>query len=400
MGRVSHQARKGYDDVVIAAPVTIPYERYSIQSAHWWIGRALKEMVTVSGLKQQDIDGFLASSFTLFPDTAIGLTQHFGLSPRWLDHIPMGGASGVLALRKAARAVQMGDCTIAACVAGDTNFVDSFRKSLSSFSRFAQDAVYPYGSGGPNASFALICSHYMRRYGVTREDFGKIAVSQRDNALQFPYALMKKKLTLDDYLNARMISDPIGLFDCVMPCAGAEGFLVMREGVAQSLGLPYAKVLGTIERHNANQDDVIQHRGGWTVDIDELYAQAGIKADQLSLIETYDDYPVISMMQMEDLGLCKKGEGKDFVRQHSFTTDGTMPHNTSGGQLSVGQAGCAGGFLGLVEAVRQLTQTALGAQVKTPHYALVSGFGMIVYDRGLASAAAILGAGQTAKQGA
>ena len=206
MARLNAAERKGYDDVVIAAPITIPYQRYSIESAHWWIGRALKELAATAKLSPKDIDGFLVSSFTLFPDTAIGLTQHFGISPRWLDHIPMGGASGIMALRKAARAVQMGDCTIAACIAGDTNFVDSFRKSLSSFSRFAQDAVYPYGSGGPNASFALICSHYMRLYGATREDFGKIAVSQRDNALLFPHALMKKKLSLDEYLQARMIA--------------------------------------------------------------------------------------------------------------------------------------------------------------------------------------------------
>ncbi len=398
-GWAQHE-RQGYGDVVIAAPITIPYQRYSIQTAHWWIGRALKELLTVSNLRAQDIDGFLASSFSLFPDTAIGLTQHFGLSPRWLDHIPMGGASGVLAVRKAARAVQMGDCTIAACIAGDTNHVDSFRKSLSSFSRFAQDAVYPYGSGGPNASFALICSHYMRLYGATRADFGKIAISQRDNARAFPHALMRQPLTLDDYLNARMISDPIGLYDCVMPCAGAEAFLVMREGVAQALNLPYVHLLSTIERHNAHIDDAIQHRGGWTVDIDELYAQAGIKPDAISFLQSYDDYPVISMMQMEDLGLCKKGEGKEFVRHHSLTTDGSMPHNTSGGQLSVGQAGCAGGFLGIVEAVRQLTGQALGGQVHKPRYGLVSGFGMIVYDRGLASAAAIFAAGRTQTGGA
>lgn len=383
--------RAGYDDVVLCAPVTVPYQRYSTQSAHWWIGRALKALTETAGLRRQDLDGFLVSSFSLFPDTAIGLTQHFGLSPRWLDHIPMGGASGILALRKAARAVQFGDCTIAACVAGDTNHVDSFRRSLSTFSRFAQDAVFPYGSGGPNASFALICANYMRMYGATREDFGKLAVAQRANALSFPYALMKKPLSLEEYLAARMIADPIGLFDCVMPCAGAEALLVMREATARSLGLPFARLLSTIERHNAHAEDAIQHRGGWTVDIGELYAMAGIRPDALSFIQTYDDYPVISLMQLEDLGLCAKGEAKDFVRSHSFTTDGTMPHNTSGGQLSVGQAGCAGGLLGLVESVRQLTGTALGAQVANARTGLVSGFGMITYDRGLASCAAILG---------
>src|SRR6185437_11499425 len=107
---------------------------------------------------------------------------------------------------------------------------------------------------------------------------------------------------------------------------------------------------------------------------------------------TYDDYPVISVMQMEDLGFCAKGEGPDFIRSHTFTTGGDFPTNTCGGQLSVGQAGAAGGYLGLTEAVRQLTGTALGARVPNARTALVSGFGMINYDRGLCCGAAILAA--------
>ena len=160
-------------------------------------------------------------------DSGIGLTQHFGLCVRWLDTIPLGGASAVAGLRKAARAVQAHDADIVACVAGDTNHVDSFRLTLENFSRFNQDAVYPYGAGGANASFALIARNYMRTFGVTREDVGRIAVAQRANALRNPHALMKAPLTLEQYLAARPISDPIHLFDCVMPCAGAEAFLVM-----------------------------------------------------------------------------------------------------------------------------------------------------------------------------
>ena len=90
------------------------------------------------------------------------MTQHLGLSPRWLDHIPTGGASGVMALRRAARAVQAGDADIVACVAADTNHVDSFRQMLGGFSNFARDASYPYGSGGPNSIFAFITADYMR----------------------------------------------------------------------------------------------------------------------------------------------------------------------------------------------------------------------------------------------
>lgn len=384
-------ARARYDGVVIAAPVTIPYMRYSTKEAHWFLARALSALLKTSGLNKQDIDGLGVSSFTLFPDTAVGLTQHLNMTPRWLDHLPFGGASGVIALRRAARAVQNGDANVVACIAGDTNHVDSFRLNLANFSRFARDAVYPLGSGGPNANFALLTSHYMQATGATPADFGKLCVAQRDNALSFPHALFKKKLTLNEYLNAREIADPLKLFDCVMPCAGAEGFLVLREDHAKRLGLKYARVLGTIERHNAFPEDPIQTRGGWVMDRDDLYAQAGIGPDAIDLFEAYDDYPVINFLQIEGLGFCKEGEAPNFVRGHSFTNDGSFPFNTSGGQLSVGQAGAAGGFLGLVQAIRQVTGQTLGARVENARHALVSGFGMINYDRGLCTGAAILG---------
>ena len=355
--------RARYDGVVAALPVSIPYERYSTHAAHWWLGRALGALIRQAGIAKTDVDGLCVSSFTLAPDTAVGLTQHLGMSPRWLDHIPMGGASGVAALRRAARAVQAGDAGIVACIAGDTNQVDSFRNTVSQFSRFAQDAVYPYGAGGPNASFALLTAHYMRSTGATREDFGKVCVAQRDNALRYPHALMKKPLTLRQYLDARVITDPIHLFDCVMPCAGADGFLVMSEDRARALNLPYARILSTIERHNAWIEDPIQTRGGWTMDIDELYGMADAAPADMDFLQAYDDYPVINLMQMEDLGFCAKGEAPGFVRANTFTVDGSLPFNTNGGQLSVGQAGAAGGYLGMVEALRQLTGTAGGTQV-------------------------------------
>jgi acetyl-CoA acetyltransferase len=283
----------------------------------------------------------------------------------------MGGASAVVSLRRAARAVQAGDAEIVACIAGDTNHVDSFRLSTATFSMFAQDAVYPYGAGGPNTSFAFLTAYYMRQYGATPADFGKLCVAQRTNALHFPHALFKKPLTLDEYLSARPVADPLRLFDCVMPCAGADAFLVMSEERARRLGLPHARLRGAIERHNAFPDDPVQHR---------------------DVLEAYDDYPVICALQIEDLGFCGKGEGPDFIRRHSFEANGSFPFNTSGGQLSIGQAGAAGGTLGIVEAIRQVTGQTLGARVENARHALVSGFGMINFDRGLCTGAAILAA--------
>ena len=379
-----------YEGVVAAAPVTIPYRRYAPETAHWWLARALRGALSEAGIDKAEVDGLIVSSFSLAPDTAVGLTQHFGLSPRWLDHAPLGGASGVVALRRAARAVQAGDAEIVACIAGDANHIDSFRRMLGAFSRFAQDATWPYGAGGPNACFALLTDRYMAEYGATREDFGRVAVAQRANALRNPHALFRTALTLDAYLSARPIAEPIHLFDCVMPCAGAEAFLVMTAERAAALGLPAARIRSTIERHNAFPEDPVQLRGGWAMDRDALWDGAGMGPEDMDLLQTYDDYPVISLMQIEDLGFCPKGEAAGFVRTRDLTVEGDFPHNVSGGQLSAGQAGAAGGFLGLVEALRQVTGRAGPTQAPRARRACVSGFGMINFDRGLCSGAAVL----------
>jgi acetyl-CoA acetyltransferase len=384
--------RRGYEGVAVTVPVSVPYVRHSTRGAHWFLGQALRGLFEPSGLRKTDIDGLTVSSFSLGPDTAVGVTQHLGLSPRWLDHIPNGGASGVMALRRAARAVQAGDADVVACIAADTNHVDSFRLMLGGFSDFSRDATYPYGSGGPNAMFAFITAHYMQRTGATREDFGRLCVDQRTNALASGSRMFNKPLTLADYMNARPIAEPIHLFDCVMPCAGAEAFLVMSEARARDTGLPYATLRASIERHNAYSDDPIMVRGGWAVDQAELYAMAGARPADIGFLQTYDDYPVIVMMQLEGLGLCAPGEGARFVREHRGTWDGALPHNTSGGQLSAGQAGCAGGFLGLTEALRQITGAVPGRAVKNPKLGLVSGYGMVTYDRCICTGAVILGA--------
>lgn len=381
---------RGYDGVVLAVPVTVPYSRFSVHPAQWWVGQALAALAKESGIAHRDFDGLSVASFSLAPDSTIGLTQHFGLSPRFLDFLPLGGVAGVVGLRRAARAVQAGDADVVAMIAADTNSPQSFRQSLEQFSRFSQDAVYPYGAGGPNVSFALIAAAYMAHTGLTRAHIGRLAVAQRANGLRNPATLMKKPLTLDDYLSARAIAPPIHLFDCVMPCAGAEAFLVMREETARAQRLPFVRLSAAIERHNGFPGDAVMLRGGWQRDIATLWSMAGSRPEAVDLVQTYDDYPVISAMQFADLGFCTPQDLPEFLQAHDFTVAGDLPHNTSGGQLSLGQAGCAGGHLGLVEAIRQLLGGAGDRQVPGAQRALVSGFGMINFDRGLGSGAAVL----------
>jgi acetyl-CoA acetyltransferase len=386
-------SRRGYQGVAVAVPITVPYERFSERTAVWFFGRALAELLQQSGLGKHDIDGLALSSFSLVPDTPASIAEYFDMQLNWLEHVPYGGASGVIALQRAARAVQAGDAEVVACIAADTNRKGGFRDLVANFSRFSQDAVYPYGAGGPNAVFAMITRHYMKTFGAARKDFGRICVAQRSNALANPNALFKNALTMDDYLNARPIAEPLHLYDCVMPCAGAEAFLVMSGKRARAQGLSYAEVLAAGERYNAYFEDAVHVRGGWLDYRDDLYEQAGCGAQNMDFVQTYDDYPVIVMIQLEDLGFCGKGEAWELVRETELTWNARagLPHNTSGGQLSCGQAGAAGGFIGLVEAVRQLTGGAGDRQIAGAQRGLVSGYGMVNYDRCLCTSAAILG---------
>jgi acetyl-CoA acetyltransferase len=370
----------------------VPYQRSSEQGAAWFIGRALADMLRICNMDKSAIDGLNVSSFSLAPDTVSGLAEHFGMELSWAEQIPLGGASGVVAMRHAARAIQAGDAEMIACIGGDTAKPEGFTELVSQFSNFTIDAAYPYGAAGPNGAFSLITQHYMDQNGTRREDFGRIAVSQRYNANHYADALFHSKpLDMRTYLDAPAIAGPVHLFDCVMPCAGADGFLVTTVDRAKSLAQPWVEIVSSAERHNAFASDPVQFRSGWSKFRDSLYEAAALGPSDMNFLQTYDDYPVISMLQMEGLGFCEQGAATDFVRNTDFNFDGQgLPHNTSGGQLSVGQAGAAGGFLGLVEAIRQLARQAVDNQVLDANAGLVSGYGMVNYDRGLCSSAAIL----------
>ena len=378
-------------DIALVAPVSVPYERKSEHGPTWFIGTVLRELLEKSKLEKNEIDGLAVSSFTLVPDTVVSLTTHFSLTLRWAEHVPLGGASGIVALRRASRAVQAGDAEIVACIGSDTNSAQSFHDIIANFSSFSSDAVHPYGGGGPNTVFGMVTRNYMQKYGATREDFGRICITQRTNALASGRAIFNGPLTMEDYLTARPIAEPLHLFDCVMPCAGGEGFLVMTTERAEKLGLSYSRILSSAELYNDHRDDAIQIRGGWTEFQDQLYSDAGIDPSEVDFIQTYDDYPVMVMMQLEGLGFCDLGEAPTFVRENQLTWNGGgFPHNTSGGQLSVGQAGAAGGYLGLVEAIRQLTMHGLPNAVPDARVGIVSGYGMVIYDRGVSSNAVLL----------
>lgn len=376
-----------YQGLVVTSPVSLMFGRFSNASTPLLFARALKQLLDQSGLKKADVDGLAVSSFSLGPDPAIALSRSLGLSLQWFQDVNLGGASGGVALNRAARAVAAGDADIVACIGADKNTETGFREMIRDFSVASRDSVYPYGAGGPTSVFALLTKQYMEETGATRTDFASICSGQRANAKAVPHAVFNKPLTIEEYLASRMVAEPLCLYDCVMPVSGAEAFLVMTEERAQSLSLPYARVLASIEAHNAYGDDSRPLGGGWALGRERLYAEAAVGPEDIDIVETYDDYPVISVLQLEELGFFAPGKG---ASQLAVSTQLQQKHNTSGGQLSCGQAGAAGGYLGLVEAIRQLTGQADGWQHVDVRHALVSGYGMVVYDRCLATCATIL----------
>jgi acetyl-CoA acetyltransferase len=381
-------APKGFEGVAVCVPVTYGYAKSSSHGAQWFVGGALRELVRRSGVPKDAIDGLVLASYRLAPDNAASLTEYLGISPRFLVDLPYGGASGVVALRRAARAVQSGDAQIVACIGADVPPRDA--SFMANFSSFARDFVHPYGAGGANAVFALITQSYMQRTGATREDFGRVCIAQRANGANFPGALLTQPLSMSEYLGARPIAEPLHLYDCVLRSCGAEGFLVMSTDRARALGLPWARVAATVERHNGAPADSVQETTLTPEDSRALWQQAGLGPADMRFVQAYDDYPVVVLMQLESLGFCGKGEGPRLVRERRLTTDGDLPLNTGGGMLALGQAGAAGGFLGLTEGIRQVAGQALGAAVKDARAGVISGYGTVNYDRGLCTGAVVL----------
>ncbi|WP_197911806.1 thiolase family protein [Kineobactrum salinum] len=297
----------------------------------------------------------------------------------------------MVGLRRAARAVEAGDARVVACIGGDTFQPERFAELVGRFSSLSIEGSSPYGLAGANLPFALLTRAYMDRYRVGRESFGRLCALQRRHALDFPQALLTKPLTLQEYLDARMVAEPLGLFDCVMPCAGAEGFLVMSEFDARERGLDYVRLKASGERHNDARGQVMPMRFGWEHFREALYSASGFGPESVDVLQLYDDYPVMVFLQLEEMGFVAPGGAAQAIAEEGLSVAGRQVHlNTQGGQLSAGQAGFAGGFMGLTECIRQLSGRALGNQRQGVRRALVSGFGMINYDRGLCTAAATL----------
>jgi acetyl-CoA acetyltransferase len=363
------------------------YSRKSEESQLGHYATAIRAALNQTGLKKKDIHG-LSITTQASPDTAPHVAEQLGFELDWVLNADYGGASGVGAVSRAADAIECGHLDVALLVGGN-----SFDRSVAHQRPLEYQRgnfVDVYGYGGPNSLMALIQRLHMENFGTTLEQTGKIAVAQRFNAINNPQALFREPMTMQDYLNSRMISDPIRLFDCVMPCSGAECLILASEDKAQQITDKLVYLVTDAEKVHYQVANMLPEKTTFGMKLvgEKIFSE--VKREDIDLLEIYDDYPIAVMIQIEDFGYCKKGDGGKFVDAHDLTYNGDFPVNTGGGELSVGQAGLAGGFLHVVEALRQLRGEADGHQVKKAERALVTGIGWLNYGRNLGTTAALV----------
>lgn len=363
------------------------YSRKSEAAALWYYAEAIRDALRRTGLHKREIRGFSVTT-QASPDYSPHVAEQLGLEVDWVLNGDYGGGGGVMSVRRAADAIECGHIDLAVLVGG--NSFDRSTPTQRQLEYQRGNFVDVYGYGGPNSLMALIQRLHMARYGTTLEQIGKIAMAQRENALNNPQALFREPMSMEGYLNSRMISDPIRLFDCVMPCSGAECVVLASEERAKKITDKPVSLVTDAEISHFQVANMLPDKTtfGMKVVGERIFSE--VKHADIDLVEIYDDYPIAVMIQLEDLGFCKKGEGGKFVDTHDLTYRGDFPVNTGGGQLSVGQAGLAGGFLHLVEALRQLRGEANGHQVKKAQRALVTGIGWLNYGRNLGTTAALV----------
>jgi acetyl-CoA acetyltransferase len=376
-----------YDGIAIIGAAELPYARKLAGASTIGLLKAVfQRALAHAGIDHRAVDGIAVASFTLKPDHAIDVAWQLGLSPRWCMEDTHGGASGINMLQHAARAIQAGDAETIIILSADHFQAGDFKDLVENYNRTARDHLAPLSFGGPNGLFALVTQSHMKAHGLERADYGAVCVAQRDWARGNPQAVYRAELTLEDYLASPFIAEPLCRYDCVPVVSGADAIVLTvadRPATGRRVGI---RALGA--RYNSDH----QEGAGWRTSFAELapalWHDAGAGPDEMDVVSVYDDYPVMVLAQLADLGFVPDGDLSRFIQDR--LRSGALPINTSGGQLSAGQAGAAGGLHGLVEAVIQLRGEGGDRQVTGARLAAVAGYGMVEYRYGLCANAVVL----------
>ncbi|MBT2364671.1 acetyl-CoA acetyltransferase [Streptomyces sp. ISL-10] len=344
--------------------------------------QAARRALADSGLDRSVVDGLCSAGLgALAP---IDVAEYLGLRPTWVDSTAVGGATWEVMAAHAADAIAAGHANAVLLVYGSTARADiraGRRTSDLSFgARGPMQFEVPYGHT-LIAKYAMAARRHMHQYGTTLEQLAEVAVQARANAAANPDAMFREPITVDDVLGGPVIADPFTKLHCCIRSDGGCAVLLAAEEYVPDTAKEPVWILGTGEHVShttmSEWDDFTVSPAAVSGRL--AFERAGVRPDEIDIAEIYDAFTYMTLVTLEDLGFCAKGEGGAFVGKGRLLRDGELPVNTDGGGLSACHPGMRGLFL-LVEAARQLRGEAGAHQVRRadgrlPSLAVASGTG-------------------------
>lgn len=348
---------------------------------------AARDALRDAGLTFADVDGVFFTDSTDTFGAASSLAQMMGIQPKIVDNSRSGGNVFQSYVERAAWLLDAGLIDVA--LIGSASNQLSASGGLSRSSRpFVFESVYKPVL--PIGAYALAAARHMFEFGTTTEQLGAVALAARQWAQLNPEAYKRDPLTMDDYLASRMVSDPLRVLDSCLVTDGAAAIVMTRADRARDLARSPVYVLGAASR--TSHANITAMKDLTTTALAECgpraLAHAGLTVGEIDVVELYDAFTINTIMFLEDLGFCAKGEGGRFVEDGAIAPGGRLPVNTNGGGLSCTHPGQYGMFT-LVEAVRQLRGECGERQIANAATAIAQGNGGTLSSQALA----VLGTG-------
>jgi acetyl-CoA acetyltransferase len=325
-----------------------------------------------AGLKPSDIDGIAQAGD--YPPT---LHAYLGITPRWYDSTMVGGCSFMVHVRHAAAAINAGLCSTVLIVHGESGRSGVGRGPFPmNRSSVGGQFEFPYGVAGPPSNFTIPVLRFMHERGMTEEDLALVAVIQREWAAMNPRATMKAPITVDDVLNSEMIAWPFRKLMCCLRTDGGGALILTSAERAKDFPTKPVYVMGTGEGLDGPMISMMEDFNsfkGFRLGGADAFREAGITHTDVDHLMVYDAFAHLPFYGLEDLGFCKKGEAKDFIRERNTAPGGKLPMNTNGGGLSYMHSGMYGMYA-MQESVRQMRGIA-PAQVPGAKVSVCQGVG-------------------------